>query len=134
MLFFVVYHIYTLKWPSLSVMQTQLNLVKWCVSKLNILSPRMRKTTICVCENKDADQLCSNCTADQRLCFRNTDSKIPLLRVSKVSSFYLYSVTVQPGLCRTWSETQIVGFPTHRLIYYSTVEIIFKNHCKPMSK
>ena len=22
---------------------------------------------------------------------------------------------VQPGLCRTWSETQIVGFLTHRL-------------------
>ena len=26
------------------------------------------------CENKGADQLCSNCTADQRLCFRNTYS------------------------------------------------------------
>ena len=27
----------------------------------------------CICENKDADQLRSNCAADQRLCFRNTD-------------------------------------------------------------
>ena len=25
---------------------------------------------------------------------------------------------VQAGLCWTWSETQIVGFHTHRLIYY----------------
>ena len=24
-------------------------------------------------------------------------------------------MTVQAGLCRTWSETQIVGFVTHRL-------------------
>ena len=33
----------------------------------------MRKPTICICENKDADQLCCNCTADQCLCFRYTD-------------------------------------------------------------
>ena len=26
---------------------------------------------------------------------------------------------VQPGLCRTWSKTQIVGFLTHRLVYIS---------------
>ena len=29
----------------------------------------MRKPTICICENKGADQLRSNCEADQRLCF-----------------------------------------------------------------
>ena len=28
-------------------------------------------------------------------------------------------MTVQPGLCRTWSETQIVGFLMHRLIFLS---------------
>ena len=54
-------------------------------------------------ENKGADQLCSNCTADQRLCFRCTDSTIPLLLKSKICSFQLFSVTVQPGLCRTQS-------------------------------
>ena len=26
-------------------------------------------------------------------------------------------MTVQPGLCLTWSETQIVGFLMHRLIF-----------------
>ena len=41
------------------------------------LSLRVRKPTICLCENKDADQLCSNCTADQRLCIRYSDSTIP---------------------------------------------------------
>ena len=39
----------------------------------------MRKTAFCICENKDADQLCSNREADQCLCFRYTDSTIPLL-------------------------------------------------------
>ena len=68
-------------------------------------------------KNKDADQLCSNCTADQCLCFHHTDSAIPLLLISKVSSFKLHAVTVQPGLCPTWSETQIVGFLMHRLIW-----------------
>ena len=30
----------------------------------------MRKPLICIGINKVADQLCSNCTADQRFCFR----------------------------------------------------------------
>ena len=34
--------------------------------------------TICIGENKGADQLRSNCEADQRLCFRYSDSTIPL--------------------------------------------------------
>ena len=39
----------------------------------------MRKPDFCLCENEDSDQLCSNYTADQRLCFRYTDSTIPLI-------------------------------------------------------
>ena len=35
----------------------------------------MGKPTICLGENKGADQLCSNCEADQRLCFRYSDSQ-----------------------------------------------------------
>ena len=39
----------------------------------------MRKPAFCICENKGANQLCSNCTADQRLYFRGyTDSIITL--------------------------------------------------------
>ena len=39
----------------------------------------MKKPAICilVCENKDADQLRGNREADQRLCFRYTDSTTP---------------------------------------------------------
>ena len=60
----------------------------------------MRNRAFCICENKDADQLRSNCAADQRLCFRYTDSTIPLLSKSEISSLYPSSVAVQPGLCR----------------------------------
>ena len=53
---------------------------------LSNLSRLMGKPTICIGENKGADQLRSNCEADQRLCFRYTDSTIPLLSKSKISS------------------------------------------------
>ena len=80
-----------------------------------INEPRREKTVFCICENKGADQLCGNRKADQRLCFRYTDSTIPLLAKSEVSSLYSSSVAVQPGLCRTWSETPKTGFLTTRL-------------------
>ena len=62
----------------------------------------MGKPTICIGENKGADQLRSNHEADQRLCFRYSDSTIPSLLNSKFqasSSFLcLYRpVCVRPG-------------------------------------
>ena len=39
----------------------------------------MGKPTICIGENKDADQLRGDREADHRLCFRYSDSTIPLL-------------------------------------------------------
>ena len=77
----------------------------------------MRKPTICIGENKDADQLRGNREADQRLCFRYGDSTFPPLLIPKLSRFWVSSVAVQVGLCQTWSETQIVGFLMHRLNY-----------------
>ena len=54
---------------------------EWEMSRL------MGKPTICIGENKDADQLRGNRKADQRLCFRYSDSTIPLLPKSEISSF-----------------------------------------------
>ena len=51
------------------------------------MSRPMGKPTICIGENKDADQLRSNCEADQRLCFRYSDSIIPLLLKSEILRF-----------------------------------------------
>ena len=66
----------------------------------------MGKPAICIGENKGADQLRGNREADQRLCFRHSDSTIPLLLKSEISRF-----SVQLGLCRTCSETTLLVFP-----------------------
>ena len=71
----------------------------------------MGKPTICLDENKGADKLRSDCEADQRLCFRYSDSTIPLLLKFEISRFCLFSVTVHAGLCRTCSETTLLVFP-----------------------
>ena len=71
----------------------------------------MGKPTICIGKNKDADQLHCNREADQRLCFRYLDSTIPLLLKSEISSFKLFSMLVQVGMCRTCSETTLLVFP-----------------------
>ena len=63
----------------------------------------MRKPVICICENKDADLTAQLISAFE------------LIQSCKLLAF---SVTVQAGFCRTWSETQIVGFLMHRLIFF----------------
>ena len=46
----------------------------------------MRKPAFCICENKAADQMCGNRTANQRLCIRYIDTTIPLLFKSEISN------------------------------------------------
>ena len=43
------------------------------------MSRVMRKPMLCICENKDANQLHGNREANQYVCFRYKDSVIPLL-------------------------------------------------------
>ena len=68
------------------------------------MSRVMRKPFFALCENKDADQLRGNREADQRLCFRYTDSTIPLLPKFEISSLKPSSVT-----CTTWFVSDEVG-------------------------
>ena len=77
----------------------------------------MRKPAFCICENKDADQLRGNREADQRLRFCYTDTTVPLLTKSEISSLSPSSVTVQPDLCQTRSEIPKTGFLRTRLIF-----------------
>ena len=86
-----------------------------------LMSRDVRKPVFRICENKDADQLRGNREADQRLCFRYMDSRIPLLPNCEISSLQPSSVAVQPGLCRTWSETPKTGFLRTRLFDRATV-------------
>ena len=72
----------------------------------------VRKLYYCLCKNKGADQLCSNCKADHAFVFATQiimDSTISLLK-SVILSFQPVSVTVQVCLCQTWSETLKTGF------------------------
>ena len=50
----------------------------------HVLSHIMRKSAICICENKGVDK--SNCAADQCLWFCYIDSAIPLLFSSTAQS------------------------------------------------
>ena len=90
---------------------------------LKHVSHVVRKPTFCICENKEADQLCGNREADQRLCFRYMDSTIPLLSKCEISSLSRSSVAVQPGLCRTWSETRTLVFSRRGSCVVSTIKI-----------
>ena len=76
----------------------------------------MRKPAFCICENKDADQFQGDCEADQLLCFRYTDSTIPLFSKSETLGLKPFSVAVKPGLCPACSETQKTSFLVMRLI------------------
>ena len=69
----------------------------------------MRTPAFCICENKAADQLRGNREADQRLCFRYTDSTIPLLPKSEISS----SPAIFSG-CTAWFVSDLVGNPEDR--------------------
>ena len=79
----------------------------------------MRKQTICIGKNKDADQLHGDREADQRLCFfYNMESTVLLLSKSEISSLEPSSVLVQIGLCLTCTETTLLNFsrgPCHCL-------------------
>ena len=83
------------------------------------------KPTICIGEKKDADQLFSNCEADQRLSFRYKSSTIPLLSKSKISTLLPSSVTVQSGLYQTWSEPKLLVFSHTGSYGKGNTEILF---------
>ena len=81
----------------------------------------------CICKNQDADQL-HGCAVTVQLIsvfVFASDSTIPLLPKSEVASLYPSSEAVQPGLCRTWSETPKTGFLATRLIGCKALSNIF---------
>ena len=71
-----------LSWCPSSRGAVQFSLLRFFEPFLN-LSRVVRKPAFCICENKDADQLRGYREADQRLCFRYTDTTIHLLSKSE---------------------------------------------------
>ena len=70
----------------------------------------MRNPAFCIFENKDADQLRGYREADQRLCFRYTDTRIPLLSKYEISSLQPSSVLS----CTARFVSDLVGNPEDR--------------------
>ena len=68
-----------------------------------------------LCKNKDADQLCSNCTADQYLCFCYMASIITLLLKYKISIFLPFFPE-----CTGWFVSDLIGKPEDRFSYRMT--------------
>ena len=73
----------------------------------------MRIHVLCICVNKGTDQLCSNCTTDQRLCFLYS-CRVPLFLPSKIVQFPIFLIlkcqasdctSVHAGFCRPQLET-----------------------------
>ena len=64
----------------------------------------MRNHVFAYAKTKDADQLRINCADDQRLCFRYTDSTIPLLHKSEIFE----SIAIFCG-CAAWFVSDLVG-------------------------
>ena len=91
-----MYRLHSIEWASILVADNQLLvhilflvLILSAFRELGLdqMSRIVRKQDFCLGENKGADQLRGNREADQRLCFRYSDSTIPLLLKSEISSF-----------------------------------------------
>ena len=65
---------------------------------------------------------CSNCEADQRLCYRYMNSTIPLLSKSEISSLQSSSVFVQPQFVSDLVVNNIVVFHMMLLKHFKKCE------------
>ena len=77
--------------------------------------------TICIIIRK---QRRGNCTVDQFLCLLYTDSAIPHLLKSQISSFQPSPMSVKVGLCQTWSETSKTVFSHITALWYVFFRIL----------
>ena len=81
----------------------------------------MRKPVFCICENKDADQLRGNREADRRLCFRYTDSTIPLL--PKIRNFKPLAIFCG---CTALFVSDLVGNPEDRFSHNEAYIVVIR--------
>ena len=98
--------------------------VSFCLKVLHEheMSRVVRKQDYCLCENKDADQLRSNCEADQRLCFHYTERTISHLHKTEISSFLACFCD-----CTGWFVSDLVGNPEDRFSRVTAQIILTKS-------
>ena len=78
----------------------------------------VRKRALCKCENKYADQLCSNCTADLRLCFRQLDSTVPLFLNPKFQPLAIFCG------CTARFVSDLAGMPKTVFFFTTSLELL----------
>ena len=105
------------------------------------MSRGTRKTNsllIYKCENKGADQLRSNCTADQRLCFRCIDRTMSLLSKSEIcfcgcTAPFLSDLVQNPDCWFSHAQAHLlrsVLHPTHCAYFVENSRSAhFNNYC-----
>ena len=109
-----------------------MQIIVFLIWSRNKMSHHREKPTICIGENKGADQLRSNCEADQHLYFRYSDSTNPLLlsyfnpKFQDSSSFLLLHRPVCVGSGRKphcWfsHEAAQMSFPESQ-VYMTSVQ------------
>ena len=100
----------------------------WVGCEILNFSCRMVKPTICICKNKDADQLRSNCEADQRLCFCYMDSAISILYIQSSKLLACFCD------CTGWFISDLVGDPncwfSHTKAHLISLKMIIDNEVK----
>ena len=86
----------------------------------------MGKPTICIGENKGADQLRGNCEADQRLCFRYSDSTIPLLLIQNFKLLALFCDCTGRFVSDLFGNTLLVFPRGGSFVYFLNLETSMK--------
>ena len=84
------------------------------------------KADFCLCENKGADQLCSISTADQRLCFRYSDSTIP-------SAIYIQNFNHLAFFC-AYTARVVSDLITNHVVFSSTARSYCSHPGRPRSR
>ena len=88
------------------------------------MSRVMRKPAFCICENKDADQLCGNRGPDQCLCFRYTDNNPSTSYIRNFKPLAIFCSSTDRFVSDLVGNPK-TGFLTMRLIYSLTMRLIY---------
>ena len=109
------------------------NLSEWVDAKAEpslYLSRVMRKPALCICENKGTNQLCGNSAADQSLCFRYIDGKIPL-HPRSISIFCSCTARFVSDLVRNRIDrfSCVMPYLVHMQSYYRSFFIMLTHLC-----
>ena len=107
--------------PNLGVVVYQLkHCANYFMTVFESRKQHLRKPDFCLCKTKGTDQLCSNCTADQCLCFCYMDSRILLLPLSEILSLWPSSVGAQARFC----QNRLSSFMAHMISTFVCFRIL----------